>query len=523
MEGPAGAEKLKLTLYRAHYVKTSKSSLDLTSKPGWYPDALIPFVNPYTDKPITSGLYRASGVSVGSQSNQSYWADVRGDPEAAAGTYTCSIAVNSAGRKVAEVPVTLTVWNFALPKQRQFVTWYYGFYDIHSYYGLTRAAGENYELLMKRYRDMAFDHGVVPRSQWGGSHGKRDSNTGVVTFDAAYIRQMRNFVAEYGTGIIQIPPSYYMSDPSNFVLFDEIRFKNTIQSYDLLSKDYPDLGQFVVYIDEPRFPEREAAVRQAKDWMNQIPALRVKMLLTGHQYAYDILDSAGKRCADIWICYGPQQNERYAAGRPGFLSLGAVAASFLNDPDNPGAILWNNSAHPLLDADLSSYRDFAWYGYTLGVTGGFGWRLTVPSTSGIDQWTQARTYVQPDSPQTVYNGLTSHIYPGNSARVGFSDIGGPIPSIRLKIWRRACQDFEYFKILEGLAGKAAVDAIVLSTVNGYYTSTPAAEYEAARKKDCRTDFRASVIRSIALRLRATIAYSLSGRIRGHPAIRIFGR
>jgi hypothetical protein len=77
--------------------------------------------------------------------------------------------------------------------------------------------------------------------------------------------------------------------------------------------------------------------------------------------------------------------------------------------------------------------------------------------------------------------LGSLIYPGNSDRVGISGLGGPIASMRLKMWRRACEDFEYFKMLEELTNKATVDAIVSNVVRDYYTCAAPEDYAAARK------------------------------------------
>lgn len=65
--------------------------------------------------------------------------------------------------------------------------------------------------------------------------------------------------------------------------------------------------------------------------------------------------------------------------------------------------------------------------------------------------------------------------------MGISGIGGPIATMRLKTWRKGCEDFEYFKILEGLTDKSTVDAIVSGVVTGYSTNANLSQYEAARK------------------------------------------
>ncbi|MFA5252397.1 MAG: hypothetical protein WC454_07420, partial [Phycisphaerae bacterium] len=63
----------ELTLYREHYVKIDQPSYNLKSKLGMYPDALIPFIDPYTGKEIVSAKYLAKNQDVGPHKNQGYW------------------------------------------------------------------------------------------------------------------------------------------------------------------------------------------------------------------------------------------------------------------------------------------------------------------------------------------------------------------------------------------------------------------------------------------------------------------
>ena len=41
----------RITLYREHYIEVRKLSPKSKGAPGWYPDALIPFVDPSTGEP----------------------------------------------------------------------------------------------------------------------------------------------------------------------------------------------------------------------------------------------------------------------------------------------------------------------------------------------------------------------------------------------------------------------------------------------------------------------------------------
>lgn len=485
--GTPGEGAPELILYREHYVRIDRPSKKMNSKPGMYPDALIPFIDPYNGKEIVSGKYLAKNQDVRPHKNQGYWVDVHVGSNVKAGIYTNEIEVLAGGQVIKRIPVKLTVWDFTLPKQRKFITRMYGFYDIAQYYGSPK--GEAYETLYDRYRDMVYEHGIYPPFQLSGAHyttqakaAEEGKPAGTVTFSPLYHSNMRTFISKYGTGVIWIPPVWLLKNyevPSKKSTITEAGLKRTLQCYNDLSKAHPEYGQYLVYLDEPWKPERKVAVKAVKDIMNEIPDLRLKMMLTGSQYAFDLLDSAGNRCADLWICYGQSVINDHERRPRAYRSLEDLTKDFLDD--STGKILWTNIARGYTDASLSAYCDFAWYGYTLGATGALDWRATLPWTAGIDAWVESRTYTNRKAPERVYNGAYFLIYPGNPDRVGISGIGGPIASMRLKTWRKACEDFEYFKMLEGLTDKATVDRIVSNVVHDYYTCANPEDYAAARK------------------------------------------
>jgi glycosyl hydrolase family 123 len=115
-----------ITLYREYYVTvTGTGSYGGGSNPplgsGTYPEPLIPFNDPETGAPLckTAAALRACNASIIAGENQPYWIDIsipRGTVVSPSGTYTGNIVVTSKQGKV-NVPVSLTVWNFELPKQ----------------------------------------------------------------------------------------------------------------------------------------------------------------------------------------------------------------------------------------------------------------------------------------------------------------------------------------------------------------------------------------------------------------------
>jgi hypothetical protein len=128
LAAPGGATipASNIMLYREYYVTvTGTANYGGGSNPplgsGTYPEPLIPFNDPETSAPLcqTSATLKACNASIIAGENQPYWIDIsipRGTTASPSGTYTGNILVTSDQGKV-NVPVSLTVWNFELPKQ----------------------------------------------------------------------------------------------------------------------------------------------------------------------------------------------------------------------------------------------------------------------------------------------------------------------------------------------------------------------------------------------------------------------
>jgi hypothetical protein len=121
LEAPGGAviPRTSFTLYREKYVYVSASSPNWGGPnkpmgPGWYPDALIPFTDPETGKPLSGATLTAVPFNVKASNNQPIWVDLLVPQNAMPGQYAGTYTVTSdqgefTGR------ISLTVWNFSLP------------------------------------------------------------------------------------------------------------------------------------------------------------------------------------------------------------------------------------------------------------------------------------------------------------------------------------------------------------------------------------------------------------------------
>lgn len=122
LTGPGGAviAKSNLALYREHYIQVKHATTDrpeATVKslgPGWYADALIPFIDPSTGKAPLPAALKAAGANVAEGLNQPYWVDVFVPRNAKPGRYSGTYTVTSDQGKVTG-NIALEVWNFTLP------------------------------------------------------------------------------------------------------------------------------------------------------------------------------------------------------------------------------------------------------------------------------------------------------------------------------------------------------------------------------------------------------------------------
>ncbi|MEO1465425.1 MAG: hypothetical protein AAFR89_04220, partial [Cyanobacteria bacterium J06633_1] len=119
-----------LTLYREQYIWLDRPShqgwsANPTRGKGWYADALIPFVDPQTGKDIQQAELDAVPFELKAGTNQPIWVDIFVPRTTIPGDYQGTFTVSS-DRGTAQGDIFLKVWNFDLPVQPSFDS----FFDI---------------------------------------------------------------------------------------------------------------------------------------------------------------------------------------------------------------------------------------------------------------------------------------------------------------------------------------------------------------------------------------------------------
>lgn len=155
-------------IYKEHYVNCSTYSR-IEYQSGFYPDALLPKVDRYYNE--TRNTFP---LSVENGKVQGVWIDIGTDVSSTAGTYNTMVTISADGKPNIELPVTLIVWDFALPSTPTYPAMYkLGTSSMTFGHGLGLDAGWNGTQeaieLEKQYNMAYLLHKVQPVSSSGRS------------------------------------------------------------------------------------------------------------------------------------------------------------------------------------------------------------------------------------------------------------------------------------------------------------------------------------------------------------------
>ena len=434
----------RVTLYREHYIQVGKSSPKLKSGPGWYPDALIPFLDPGTGKPPVGGRFRGGAVRYrpGFQP-AAYGIDVLTPKDASPGVYTGSITISAEGAGPRRVPIELTIWDFTLPETPSMRT---RFGDDKasplSPLQMTAQGGldEAGQLaLQTAYAELMAAHRIcspiplflMPKVNADGSIDPQPTHSALQRWiERFHITGFPiQFLGRDGPG--------WQADPLGADRQRNVRYLGSMYTY--LRAYHWDKMAYIYVADEPSTQEAYNDVRTRSKFVRDVAQ-------GSRCFVQRSLRSGTSNGGPWWA--------RWISGRPsGCLFEQAAVRKRLT----AGEEIWSYTAlcqgHQdtlfwELDFPLLNYRIPMWISWRLGVTGLLYWSTTNWASAG-DVWTNPLTY------EDQYNMEGSLLYPGADAGVQ-----GFIPSIRLKEIREGLEDYEYLKILAERRSRAAAADVV---------------------------------------------------------------
>ncbi len=443
----------RIVLYREHYIEVRKLSPKSRGKPGWYPDALIPFLDPSTGKPPVRARFAAAPFDIAPDSNQPLWVDVLTPPDAAPGEYTGTITISAEGIRPRRVPIVLTVWDFTLPETPSMRT-RFGDGEVNPLVPrppqLTAWGGPDearQRALQTSYAELMAAHRIcspippflLPKVNADGSIDPQPT-------DAALQQWIERF---HITGFpIWFPGMDGRAWQGNPLGADRKRNARYLRSmYTYLRAHHWDKMAYIYVADEPSSQEAYDDVRARSRFVREVvPGLKV-LCTKGPQVQNPPWGSL-VGWVDIWaplwpMFEGQAVKKRLSAGE----EIWSYTALCQGRPDTP---FWE------LDFPLLNYRIPMWISWRLNITGLLYWSAT-NWASTRDVWTNPLTYGD------QYNMEGSLLYPG-------VDVGvqGFITSIRLKEIREGLEDYEYLTILAQRRSRAVAEDVVKKIARSWH-------------------------------------------------------
>ena len=389
--------KENIALYREHYVEVTHSSPTYVGDrnpplgKGWYPDGLIPFVDPDTREDLIGANLDAVPFSVSPGENQIIWVDIYIPRDTSPGEYRGTYTVfSNQGTTTAEF--ALKVWDFVLPLTPSLDSTF-AFWEEQN--TLAREELLRHKVMPNRITTKDQKQAIT---KWGFKSSR------LPFWSGGNIKTCRMKPAPSVEEIQQVASSY----DSRLYLY--ARFADEIDHCDNL---IPSVKQWA-----QNFHQAEIDTAIA---MTPTPKL------------YDDGKFQGRSAVDIWIVL-PKMYDSAPERITEVLAKGDQVwfyNALVQDKYSPK---WEIDYAPI------NYRiPHSFISYSLGLTGMLYWQVDFWSDH---PWYDVMEYVDGDK---YYPGEGMLVYPGKE--IG---IVGVAPSMRLKWIRDGVEDYEYLKILENM-------------------------------------------------------------------------
>ena len=484
-----------IRLFREEYVRVRISTPRAELPPGLYPDPLVPFINPVTGKPIepltrtdkrwgepatTSGydMY-AVPFDVFKGQNQALWIDVHVPQNVPAGVYKGELRVWARGGISERLDVTVTVWDFTLPDGPTHKNHFGSFSNVARYFNVDRNSDKFKQIEMGYCQAMAEHRINPPIPQYLLPEVNDD---GSLTIVPERHQALKKFIDEFHVTDFEIPRSRFARLPSSTLKPDyttispanrEKAQRYYKEFYQYLKDNGWEKRAYVYMLDEPNLRENYEQVLVLGRLVHEaVPQL--KCLVVEQTYLQDPswpnMDPAVDIWCPLWSFIDRKTIDEKIAGGDEVWSYTALVQrspryhpqyESVKDLDPP---YWH------IDRPLTVYRVPTWINYQYGITGLLYWST---ATTVIEPWWNP-AFAHPRH----YNGGGFLFYPG--APCG---IDGPVCSMRLKNLRDGMEDYEYFALLEKLAGRKAAKEIVDTIAPNWWDFSKAPQdFLTARKK-----------------------------------------
>jgi hypothetical protein len=387
---------------------------------GLWPDPLMP----------------AGPFVVPAASRAPVWVTVHTAKDTPPGTYRGTVTVRAGGgRPPAVVPLTVTVWDFALPDQTHLrtLTWL-GTGALRAYYGLQWSAADEktHAEHVRRYQDILLEHRLGPGGEVA-AHVSKDAKTGRYDFAAVDASLERLIGKGMNAFIMGTAPNLKRDGKKEYTPEFLAAFGDMLKAYGdhLRQKGWIDKAYVYTYDEAPKAAWPEVR-KVAKAIRAAAPELKILQCLNEPEGVQALAGTV-----DVFDVYVSQYHKAGVAPlQKGGTEVWLAVCCY--PMDHPNLFI----EYPLIDA-----RCLPLFCWKYGAAGFEYWSPNSWGQSGQakppNQWP-----AMPWNPNTFgkYNGDGYLLYPGPD--------GVPYSSIRLEALRDGLEDYEYLWLLKDLVAKA---------------------------------------------------------------------
>jgi len=476
LAGPDGAGITASTarLYREHqFHLTIPTHRNDAFRPGWYPDALIPFNYPMTRQPLSGARFDAVPFNLPANETHGFWVDVFVPTEAKPGEYRGTYQVTATDGGAIEIPVVLKVWDFALPRVSTLQTALGSPADrMRSYYRQRAKEGKEQEpgdwaAVDEQCAEMLSRHRINATPS-PGSLAPVAQPDGTFRVPDEQIDAFRGFVDRHHVNAFRMPhPRSAVKDPME----QRERLHAWLKSWDRAAAqlDRPNVIFYTYLKDEPN---EEEAYHYVQTWGRAIREAKsgVKVMVVEQTWTQNEAWGDLYGAIDIWCPLFPLFKAESAAKRQ---ALGETVWTYTALCQRDKTPWWHT------DFPLLNYRVPTWIAWRYRMRGLLYWGGMSYWRDVEDPWTEPGTLDRRDrNSKLMYNGEGSLVYP--SRAVGYDGIA---PSLRVKALRDAIEDYEYLAILERLGQSEEAEKLVVPLAESWFKwETDPGAYEKARDR-----------------------------------------
>ncbi len=481
--GKNGAKigKNNIKLFRAEYVRVRRSTRRAELGPGLYPDPLVPFINSLTGKsieprrqfqkrwgePVTTIGHEMYAVpfEVFRGQNQPIWVDVYIPKNIPDGVYNGEVTITAAGNISARIPVSLTVWDFTLPDGPTHKNHFGGLYNISRYFDVKRNSEEFNQIEMRYCQAMAENRINPPIPRRLLPEVKSDGSLNIIE---ERHKELKEFIEKFHVTDFEIPRARFFSLPRSTLKSDYKQIPPAAaekakryygQFYEYLKQNGWEKRAYLYMLDEPNLRENYEQVLVLGQLVHEaVPEL--KCLVVEQTYpqnpSWPDIDPAVDIWCPLWSFIDEKTiNEKISHGDEVWSYTALVQGSPRYHPEYD-KVKGLDPPYWHIDRPLTVYRVPTWINRRYNIT-------------GLLYWTTITTVIEPWLNPAFshygihFNGGGFLFYPGIPC-----GIDGPICSMRIKNLRDGMEDYEYFAVLEKLAGKETVEKIVCTVAPNWW-------------------------------------------------------